>query len=89
MDMNFETARKPFLCCAVINYGILLVWFAFFTLAHDWMYRFHGQWFHLSVEQFDMLHYGGMAIFKIGIMLFNLVPCVALWICGRGAPAPD
>jgi hypothetical protein len=42
----------------------------------------HGRWFHLSSDQFDALHYAGMAIFKIGIILFNLVPFVVLWIVG-------
>jgi hypothetical protein len=42
------------------------------------MYQPHGRWFRLSVEQFDMLHYAGMSIFKIGIILLNLVPYIAL-----------
>jgi Family of unknown function (DUF6868) len=81
--MTIEIARKALLWCAVINYGILLIWFLFFMLAHDWMYLLHSRWFHLSVDQFDMLHYGGMAIYKIGIILFNLVPYIALRICQR------
>ena len=84
--MNIETIRKALLWCALINYGVLLVWFLFFMLAHDWMYLFYGRWFHLSVEQFDMLHYAGMAIFKIGIILLNLVPFIALHICRRSMP---
>ena len=76
--MSIAIARDVLLWCAVINYGVLLVWFLFFLLAHDWMYRLHGRWFHLSVEQFDALHYAGMALFKIGILLLNLVPYVAL-----------
>jgi hypothetical protein len=76
--MSIAIARDVLLWCAVINYGVLLVWFLFFLLAHDWMYRLHGRWFHLSVEQFDALHYASMALFKIGILLFNLVPYVAL-----------
>lgn len=70
--------RNALLWCAIINYGILLVWFLLFILAHDWMYLFHGRWFRLSVAQFDMLHYAGMAIFKVGIILLNLVPYIAL-----------
>jgi hypothetical protein len=31
-------ARKALLRAAVINYGILLVWFLFFVLTHDRMY---------------------------------------------------
>jgi len=42
------------------------------------MRRFHGRWFRLSDEQFDALHYLGMLIYKIGILLFNLVPLIVL-----------
>jgi hypothetical protein len=34
----------------------------------------------MPVEQFDSIHYAGMAIYKIGIILLNLVPYVALLI---------
>ena len=81
--MNAEVLRRVLLWCTVINYGILLVWFLFFMLAHNWMYQLHGRWFQLSVEQFDMLHYAGISIFKIGIILLNLVPYIALNICHR------
>jgi hypothetical protein len=76
--MSIEILRKALLWCAVINYGILLVWFLLFILAHDWMYLLHDRWFRLSVEQFDMLHYAAMAVFKVGIILLNLVPYIAL-----------
>ena len=75
-----ETLRYFFLWCLIINVGLLLYWFAFFSLAHDWLYRFHGKWFKLPVERFDTVHYAGMAIFKILIFVFNLVPYVALSI---------
>lgn len=80
--MSIETVRAVLLWCAIINYGVLLVWFLFFILARDFMHRLHGRWFHLSVEQFDAIHYAGMAIFKLGIILFNLVPYIALRIVG-------
>ena len=80
--MGIELVRDALLWCAVINYGLLLVWFLFFTAAHEWMHRFHGRWFRLPVEQFDAIHYAGMAIYKIGIILFNLVPYIALLIAG-------
>ena len=80
--MSIEVLRNTLLWCAVINYGVLLVWFLVFILAHGWMLQLHGRWFRLSVEQFDALHYGGMSIYKLGIILFNLVPYVALRIVG-------
>lgn len=81
--MNIDMVRKALLWCALINYGVLLVWFLCFILAHDWMYLLHGRWFRLSVEQFDMLHYAGMSIYKIGVLLLNVVPWIALHIVRR------
>jgi len=78
--MSIEVARHFFLWCSVINYCLLLVWFLFFAFAHDWLQRLHGRWFRLTSDQFDALHYGGMTVFKIGIMLFNLVPFFVLSI---------
>lgn len=46
--------------------------------AHDSLYRMHAQWFRISVEQFDGAHYIAMAIYKICILLLNLVPYLAL-----------
>jgi hypothetical protein len=80
--MKIEIVRDALLWCAVINYGVLLLWFLFFRFAHDRMYRFHGRWFRIPAEKFDAIHYTAMAIYKIGIILFNLVPYIALHIAG-------
>lgn len=55
--MTLELARSLLLLCTVINYALLLVWFLVFCLAHQWMYRLHGRWFHLAPAQFDAVHY--------------------------------
>ena len=80
--MNVDIARSFFLWCTVINYAILMVWFLTIAFARAWLHRLHGRWFHLSDEPFDALHYGAMAVYKVGILLFNLVPLIALWIVG-------
>jgi hypothetical protein len=64
--------------CTLANYAVLLVWFAAFTLAHNRLHRLHAHGFALSRERFDAVHYAGMAVYKIGILLFNLVPFVVL-----------
>jgi hypothetical protein len=69
------------LWCVGLNFVFLLIWFGVFVFAHDWMYRLHSRWFiKLSVETFDALHYGGLAVYEIGIFLLNLVPLVALYL---------
>ena len=81
--MSLEMVRKALLWCTVLNYGVLFVWWLCFLFAHDWMQGWHSQWFHLPVEQFDALHDAGMALYKIGILLLNMVPYIALRIVGR------
>jgi len=80
--MSIETAREFFLWCTAINYVIVLTWFAVFTFAHDWLYRLHSRWFRIPAERFDAIHYAGMAFYKIGVLLLNLVPYLALLILG-------
>jgi len=80
--MSVELVRDVFLWCTVINYGMLLFWALIFITAREWMYQLHGRWFRLTAEQFDAIHYVGMAIYKIGIFLFCLVPYLALLIVG-------
>ena len=80
--MTIEVLRDVLGWCTIINFSILLWWFLFFSLAHDWLYQLHGKWFKLPVKRFDAIHYAGMAFFKISIFLFNLVPYLALRIAG-------
>ena len=76
--MTVELIRNVLGWCTVINYGLLLFWFVFFMLARDWIYQLHGRWFNISRQNFDAIHYSGMAIYKIGIFLLNLVPYIVL-----------
>ncbi len=85
--MTIDRVRRFLLWCTLINYAIIIIWFLLFVLAHDSLYLLHSAWFRISVEQFDTVHYGGMAIYKIGILLFNLVPYIALRISQRKGTA--
>lgn len=55
-----------------------------FAFARDWIRRLHGQWFQLSDNAFDAVHYGAMAIYKIAVRLFNFAPLVALGLMRTG-----
>jgi hypothetical protein len=77
--MNVETLRAALLWCTVINYAMLLLWAALVLLAPRFV-RWHGRWFGMSAEQFNVLHYGGILLYKLGIILFNLVPYIAVRI---------
>ena len=60
------------------NYLVLLVWFFVFVSARHWFRDLHGRWFKMPDTTFDAIHYGGMAVYKLGILLFNLAPLIAL-----------
>ena len=66
--------------CTIINYALLVFWFSIYTLGHDWLHLMHGKWFDLTPEQFDIVNYGGMGLFKLFIFIFNLAPYLALRI---------
>ncbi|MDR0247898.1 MAG: hypothetical protein LBI16_05865 [Burkholderiales bacterium] len=40
----------------------------------------HCRWFKLSDPHCDSIHYLGMAVHKIDILLFNLVPLIVLYL---------
>jgi len=68
--------------CCIINFGLLLWWFLAFTLARDFIYKMHSKRFKITIEKFDAIHYSGIAFFKILILVFNIVPYLALRIIG-------
>jgi hypothetical protein len=72
--------KHVLLWCVGLNYLVLFVWFGVFVFAHDWMYGMHTRSFKLSAETFDAIHYSGLSVYKIGIILLNLVPLVALYL---------
>ena len=80
--MSLDTLRNFFLWCAVINYGMLVIWLLLYMTPHKWIFRIWGRWFHLTVEQFDAANYAGIVIYKAGILLFNLIPYLALRMVG-------
>ena len=76
--MTIEMLRKFLAWCTVLNMGLLVFWWLLFMVARDWIYTTHSKWFKLSAERFDAIHYLGMAVVKILIFIFNLVPYLVL-----------
>ena len=78
--MTVELVQNALGWCALINLALMIWWFLMFAVAHDWMHRMHSRWFDISAERFDSIHYAGMAIYKMAIIFFNIVPYLALRI---------
>lgn len=80
--MNTETLSNFLLWCAVINYALLITWFLAFLLARDLIYKMHSKFFRISEEQFNAIIYAAIAFYKILIIVFSLIPYIALRIAG-------
>lgn len=64
----------------LINTGMLTLWFVMLMTMGDWIYRVHSKLFPISRETFNAIHYSGMALYKLSLFFFNLVPWIALRI---------
>lgn len=76
--MNHSILSQFLLYSLIINYIILLIWFLIFIYAGAFLRQLHGKYFNLSDQTFDAIHYAGMAMYKIAILLLNLVPFIAI-----------
>ena len=80
--MGLVVMRSFFLWCTILNYGILLAASLAFLLAGDFIYRLHRRWFALERESFEAAFYFFLGFYKICILVFCLVPWLALLIAG-------
>jgi hypothetical protein len=78
--MNTDVLRNFFMWSTIINYGLLMYWFLVFAFAHDRFERILGRVFRFAPEQFDVGNAIGMTIYKLGVIIFNLVPFLVLLI---------
>ncbi len=78
--MDAETTRKLLGWCTLINFVMLMWWWGWLALAGDFVYQMHGVLlqFEISRPVFDAIHYAGMTLFKLLVLVFNLVPYLVL-----------
>jgi len=76
MDINH--VFKFFQWCTIVN-GVLLLFTTFvIMLIPNWIYRLHSRCFSLSRENFDLIVYAYLGLFKLFFIFFNLVPYLVL-----------
>jgi hypothetical protein len=80
--MSIDVVRNAFLWCAGLNYVLMLFWFLLLVLPHSGLHRLCSRWFRLTLEQFDIINFSGIVLYKVAILLLNLVPYLALRIIG-------
>lgn len=80
--MTYETLFDFFLWSTVFNIIVLAWWSVWIMTGGDFVYKMHSRWFEMTREDFNKLHYFGLAFYKLMIILFNVVPLLVLWKMG-------
>jgi hypothetical protein len=80
--MDIETLRQFFLWCTIFGGGMLIVSSLVCTFAREWVYRMHSRWFPMPKETFNVVIYCFVGLFKILVILFGLIPYLALVVIG-------
>ncbi len=80
--MDLETLRMVFLWSTIVNASLLVITFLIGAFAGGWVYRMHSTWFPISRDAFNVTIYALMGLFKVFVLVFNLVPYLALRIVG-------
>lgn len=78
--MDLYDLRCFFMWCTIINAVLLCISFVLCATVGNWIYRYHSRWFPMSREAFNTTIYSLLGIFKSLLILFNLVPYLALLI---------
>ncbi len=80
--MDIQIVTDFFMWCTIIN-GLLFVLSATMVMfAPDFVYRVQSKWFPISREAFNVAIYAFMGLFKIVLIMFNIVPYAALLLIG-------
>ena len=78
--MDLHTLTRFFMWCSIINGGLLLLLGCIYLIAPGLTYRLQKFWFPLPEETFTIVFYSFIGLFKIFVIIFNLVPYLALLV---------
>ena len=80
--MDIQTLTAFFMWCTILNLALLVLSLLICLGAGDWIYSMHGKWFSISRETFNVAIYSFLGLYKVFILVFNLIPYIALLIVG-------
>jgi hypothetical protein len=80
--MTTQLLQPFFMWCSIINVGLLLIMFVILTQAKGWVHKTHSRWFNISKENFDLVLYCFLGLYKLLVWVFCIIPWIALSIIG-------
>jgi len=78
--MDIQTLTAFFMWCTILNFALLVLSSLICVCAGDWVYRIHSKWFSISRETFNVVIYSFIALYKLLVFVFILIPYIALLI---------
>ena len=80
--MDITAVKMFFMWCTIISMGLLILTSIACIFLSDFSYRMNNIAFSISREAFNVVLFSFVALFKIVVIVFNLVPYIALTIIG-------
>ncbi|MFK5975950.1 MAG: hypothetical protein QM493_05540 [Sulfurovum sp.] len=76
--MNLEQITEFFKYMSIINIIILMINSILIMVLKDFIYKIHAKLFGINEANLAVVIYGYLGMFKIMVIIFNIVPYVAL-----------
>jgi hypothetical protein len=80
--MDITAVRAFFMWCTIINVGLLFLTSLACIFLVDFTYKINSKWFSISRQTFDTVFFSFVALYKLFVIVFNIVPYIALLIIG-------
>jgi len=80
--MDLQTLTSFFMWCTIINTGFLLFLALIYLLVPNLAYSLQSKFIPISRETFDIVFYSFIGFFKVVVLVFFVVPWIALLLIG-------
>jgi hypothetical protein len=80
--MGIQTVTTFFMWCTILNLGVLILSSVMCIFFGDFSYQMNNRFFGISREAFNVVLVCFIGLYKIFVIVFNVVPYVALLIIG-------
>ncbi len=77
-DIFLQTLASILIRSFLFGLAFLLLWFVLYVIAPGWMFEINARWFDIGKREFDLINYFGMGFLKICLLLFFLIPYLAI-----------
>ena len=78
--MDIQTVTTFFMWCTILNLGLLILTSIMCVFCADFSYRMNNKLFSISREAFNVIIVSFIGLFKIVVIVFCIVPYIALLI---------